>query len=111
MSPSFIKSSIERKTSLILGFRICIVVENQQQKLRRLSKLKLNLREYNYSVIYLLQKALKSPSNSSVRTWETKRNKQIKFYYLYLYLTQIMYPQERLVLGQIMFKDLRKSIL
>ena len=99
-----------------LAWRICTIVENQQQKLRHLSEVKEKLKKYDYP-INIITNGIKKALEISQCELRKPKEKQMKFYHLFLHLIQITHlyiMQLRILLkslGEIVFQDFKVSNL
>ena len=69
-----------------LAWRICTVVENQQQKLRHLSELKEDLNKYDYPVNIItnvIKKALEIPQNKLGEPKEKQTDEDLPFIFVF----------------------------
>ena len=75
-----------------LARRICTIVENQQQKLRHLSKLKKNLNKYDYPIKIItngIQKAEEIPQKLKENE-NLKKPKENEAFHLFLHIIQMI---------------------
>ena len=109
--PDYCKKTIP----FTLARRICTIVENQQQKLRHLSEVKEKLKKYDYP-INIITNGIKKDLEISRSELRKPKEKQMKFYHLFLHLIQITHlyiTQLRIPLKSFgeMFQDFKVSNL